>query len=284
MPNLCGCGCGEETKYNKKKKCYNRFLQWHNNYCNRFKEGSTPANAFKSGMDHPQYGISRTEEQKQAISLAHKDKPLSDEHKHNISISSNGKIMSDKARHNMSLAKLGTHLSEERKRKLSDANRGKIMSDTHKQKISSANKGNPKLCKENNSRYGQPAAKGSGYGKGSYCDKGHWVRSTYERPVADWLFNHNEEYEYEPELFHFGRYSYRPDFYLPRLNLYIETKGRMLPKNIIQHRMFIKTGHNLIVLDEKFFGRDKLFEQVLQKLEEDIRGGYKDAENAASSI
>lgn len=44
--------------------------------------------------------------------------------------------------------------------------------------------------------WGKPAYPGAGIGKGSVCAKGHWVRSTWERRVADWLFAKGVAYEY----------------------------------------------------------------------------------------
>ncbi len=72
-----------------------------------------------------------------------------------------------------------------------------------------------------------------------------------ERKVADWLFDHGVEYEYEPKRFTFNKnYSYLPDFYIPRLDLYIEVKGWMKPRAELLHRLFINRSYELLIIDD----------------------------------
>ena len=47
------------------------------------------------------------------------------------------------------------------------------------------------------------------------------VRSKSEQYIADWLFRHSIQYEYEP-LLNVKDFPFRPDFYIPAANLYIE--------------------------------------------------------------
>lgn len=47
------------------------------------------------------------------------------------------------------------------------------------------------------------------------------VRSKSEQFIADWFYRHNIKYEYEPKL-NVKDFSFRPDFYIPAANLYIE--------------------------------------------------------------
>lgn len=47
------------------------------------------------------------------------------------------------------------------------------------------------------------------------------VRSKSEQFIADWLYRHNIRFEYESVL-NVSDFSFRPDFYLPDANLYIE--------------------------------------------------------------
>lgn len=51
--------------------------------------------------------------------------------------------------------------------------------------------------------------------------KGENVRSKSERYIADWLYAHDIDYEYEPSL-HIKDFKFRPDFYIPEADLYIE--------------------------------------------------------------
>lgn len=57
-----------------------------------------------------------------------------------------------------------------------------------------------------------------------------WLRSSWERRVADYLFEHSIEWIYEPHTFRLGEITYTPDFYLPKENKYIEVKGWMSPE------------------------------------------------------
>jgi hypothetical protein len=98
-----------------------------------------------------------------------------------------------------------------------------------------------------------PPAKGIGWGKGSYCLKGHWVRSTWERWYADFLFRNGISYEYEPEKFNLGMWrghtlNYRPDFFLPSINCWVEVKGWMSERVEEQIRRFREAGNRLLVM------------------------------------
>ena len=50
------------------------------------------------------------------------------------------------------------------------------------------------------------------------------VRSKSEARIANYLSKHNLQFEYEKEIEIFGN-KYRPDFYLPKYNIYIEFFG-----------------------------------------------------------
>jgi DNA helicase-4 len=59
--------------------------------------------------------------------------------------------------------------------------------------------------------------------------KGDKVKSFGELYIANWLFNHGIEYQYEANYVHdvktIERRQYQPDFFLPELNIYIEYYG-----------------------------------------------------------
>jgi len=57
-----------------------------------------------------------------------------------------------------------------------------------------------------------------------------WLRSSWEIRVANYLFEHGTQWEYEPKTFEMGEMTYTPDFYLLDLDEYIEVKGWMSPK------------------------------------------------------
>ncbi len=99
--------------------------------------------------------------------------------------------------------------------------------------------------------WGKPAPKGSGIGKGSYCLKGHYVRSTWERGVADYLYLNEIEYEYEKHLFDLGEgLRFRPDFYLPKYDVWVEVKGYETDASREKFSRFIKKGYRLIIIDQ----------------------------------
>jgi hypothetical protein len=168
---------------------------------------------------------------------------------------------------------MGTHRSEEHKQNISLAGKGKLKSEEHKQNISLGKKN--KHTGKDSPNFGKRLPYAGGRGKRSICEAGYEVLSSYERKFSDGLYSRGIKHNYEPQRFYFGNYSYLPDYYIPELDLWIEIKGYITSKNIIQHRMFIKTGHNLIVLGGEFFKRDKSFERVLQKLEEDVSFGKR---------
>lgn len=47
------------------------------------------------------------------------------------------------------------------------------------------------------------------------------VRSKSERDIADWLYRHNIPFVYEPKI-NISDFEFRPDFFIPTANLYIE--------------------------------------------------------------
>jgi DNA helicase IV len=50
---------------------------------------------------------------------------------------------------------------------------------------------------------------------------GDHVRSKSERVIADWLYRHKIQYEYEPRV-NFKDFEFQPDFYLPEADMYLE--------------------------------------------------------------
>ena len=50
------------------------------------------------------------------------------------------------------------------------------------------------------------------------------VRSSYEKQAVEFFTKSNIEFQYEPLILLHGR-QFRPDFYLPKLNLFIEICG-----------------------------------------------------------
>lgn len=154
----------------------------------------------------------------------------------------------------------------EHNRKIGEALKGKRVgwhhTEEHKQKLSTMYKGRALCPPESRNygpdhhNYGKPAYKGAGNGKGSYCKKGHYVRSTWERAIADWLFDHDIPYEYEAKLFDLGDgIRYRPDFHLIEDDIWIEVKGYERDKDKEKALRFTLQGHTLFTIDRPLWNQ-----------------------------
>jgi hypothetical protein len=117
----------------------------------------------------------------------------------------------------------GKHHSEATRQKLSADKLGKTYEQIYGEISGKAKR---EITRTNTTGRGNPM-----FGKvppGSpFCKalKGHWVKSTWERTVCDWLYTHDIEYQYEPQTFDFGEFTYTPDIYIPQWDAWWEVKG-----------------------------------------------------------
>lgn len=82
-----------------------------------------------------------------------------------------------------------------------------------------------------------------GFGIISQAARGEIVRSKAEKQIADFLFNSNIDYEYEPIL-KLGKKAVKPDFYLSDYNCYLEYWGLLsVPDYAEKMRQKIKLYH-----------------------------------------
>ena len=185
-----------------------------------------------------------------------KGRPWSDEVKKKLSAFFKGRP---------NYALIGRKYTENHRKSLSVSHMGIEQTEESKQKRSLTLKGRatvppdrrPRGTKHHN--WGKPAYRGSGWGHGSYCQKGHWVRSTWERGIADWLYAMGVEYQYEPKIFDLGDdVRYRPDFYIPQADLFLEVKGYMWEADEEKLRRFVALGHRLFIIGKTEW---KLFEE-----------------------
>lgn len=101
---------------------------------------------------------------------------------------------------------------------------------------------------------------------GLRADLNQYFRSAWEANVARVLNYYNIEWEYEPKRFFFnaivdGVASYQPDFYLPKLDKWIEIKGWLDEKSKIRLELFAtqypEENSKMILIDENFYNKIK---------------------------
>ncbi|MDR1417163.1 MAG: UvrD-helicase domain-containing protein, partial [Prevotellaceae bacterium] len=91
------------------------------------------------------------------------------------------------------------------------------------------------------------------------------VRSKSEQFIADWLYRHSIKYEYEPSL-NVKDFSFKPDFYIPGANLYIEhISDKSYPTKGKEEQ--IQKGNLLLVKTFESMTKDSaLFNHTLDKI------------------
>ncbi|HEA46957.1 MAG TPA: hypothetical protein ENH97_00915 [bacterium] len=103
--------------------------------------------------------------------------------------------------------------------------------------------------------------------------KGEKVQSHGEVRIADWLFEHNIEYEYDQEK-EIASEIIRPDFYLPRENVVIEYWGIMKDPNYKRHRedkekLYRMEGMTLISIETKDIATENIDSILSSSLEKE---------------
>ncbi len=95
------------------------------------------------------------------------------------------------------------------------------------------------------------------------------VRSQLEKHCADFLYEHQIRFQYEP-LMLLGGHQFRPDFYLPDYNLFLEICGyNHMPfyRDRVKSKKEIYEKHGLQVL----FVEGKTPNSVLGKLQKELK-------------
>jgi DNA helicase-4 len=119
-----------------------------------------------------------------------------------------------------------------------------------------------------------PPTGNNGSGRKSFkpsvaTNSGIKVRSQYEKRFVRFLDKKSIEYQYEPLILLEGK-QYRPDFYLPEYNLFVEICGYgHMPfySDRIEHKRRIYNKHNLQAIFIHFNGRGSLENTVKRELE-----------------
>jgi len=95
------------------------------------------------------------------------------------------------------------------------------------------------------------------------------VRSSYEKKCADFLYKNNIRFQYEPLMLLGGR-QFRPDFYLPDFNLFIEICGYnhhpyYRDRRIYKEQIYKKNALRVVFVNHN--GTGNLEEKIREKLE-----------------
>lgn len=91
------------------------------------------------------------------------------------------------------------------------------------------------------------------------------VRSKSEQYIADWLYRHSIGFEYEPRI-NFRDFDFRPDFFIPEANLYIEhVSDKSHPMESKEHQF--KLANKLLVKTFETQTKDTaIFNLVLERV------------------
>lgn len=91
------------------------------------------------------------------------------------------------------------------------------------------------------------------------------VRSKSEQFIADWLFRHSIKFVYEP-LLNIKDFNFRPDFYIPEANLYIEHVSN-ISSGMANKEVQFEKGNFLFVKTNELMTKDSaLFNHTLDKI------------------
>ncbi len=98
-------------------------------------------------------------------------------------------------------------------------------------------------------------------------DIGHYVRSMWEANVARIIKFNNLSYEYEPKVFILkNEITYIPDFYIEKINLWIEVKGNYKGKELSfekTDKFILETGNRVLKIDRENY---KMLKSIYQYL------------------
>lgn len=95
--------------------------------------------------------------------------------------------------------------------------------------------------------------------------KGEKVKSKSERDIADWLFRHNVKYNYEPNV-NFKDFPFRPDFFIPQADLYLEHISDKSYKTRNKEEQFELAGRNCVKTFEAMTQDSTLFNLALERI------------------
>lgn len=95
--------------------------------------------------------------------------------------------------------------------------------------------------------------------------KGDHVKSKSERDIADWLYRHNIEYEYEP-LIAPGDFEFSPDFYINEANAYLELVSNLSYPLRDKEQQMNEAGKTYLKIQEYETHDSNEFNAIMDKL------------------
>ena len=110
--------------------------------------------------------------------------------------------------------------------------------------------------------------------------KGEKVKSKSERDIADWLFRHNLKYNYEPTV-NFKDFEFKPDFYIPQADLYLEHISNKSYKTIDKEEQFVSAGRHCAKTFEAMMKDSTLLNLALERI---IMGRVSDKISQLSAL
>lgn len=91
------------------------------------------------------------------------------------------------------------------------------------------------------------------------------VRSKSEQYIADWLYRHSIKFEYEPNV-NFRDFDFRPDFFIPEANLYLEHVSEKSYSTKGKEQQFNKANKLLVKTFEHQTKDTTLFNLALERI------------------
>jgi DNA helicase IV len=95
--------------------------------------------------------------------------------------------------------------------------------------------------------------------------KGEKVKSKSERDIADWLFRHNLKYNYEPST-QFKDFPFKPDFYIPQADLYLEHVSNKSYKTKDKEEQFVLAGRQCAKTFESLTHDSTIFNLAMDRI------------------
>ena len=94
---------------------------------------------------------------------------------------------------------------------------------------------------------------------------GEKVRSKSEQFIADWLYRHDIRYQYEP-IVNFADFDFKPDFYIPEGNLYLEHISNKSSPMQNKEEQFKKASKRLVRTFETMTKDSNQFSKHLERI------------------